>query len=304
MATSLSYKRLFALVALLVLMLAACRNRGRDGDGGGGAGAGGVDGGGGTGGAEPTAAQEAAVAAGVTAYTVAHDLLLLSDLLFNFDPDLDPNESDSNNRDTIQSNAEALGCGTVTGNGLTGLTVDFGAGCTFGDITVAGAVTIDVSVTGPDGARTVHVDLDFAAFVINGFDVDGSLAFATSDGPTLDVVFDLSHAGTSYTGSATVAGAPGTFAADGSLEIDDGASTTSLDIVGLTVAQGACWPQAGTLTVSSSTIQPVSLAFDAGTPTTGQATATFTTAFGQFSTCYALASHGSCVATPCASGAG
>ena len=282
------------IAAFLVLGMAAggCRRgEGEDGTGGGGGST--SDGGGGAGGgsAEQTAQQIAAQTSDAT-MTLAQTLAL-ADAFFQFDPDLDPMGTEDQNRQTVRSNVEAQGgaCVDVT-LVVGGIKADFGQGCTLANGTqVSGAVTLKLSKT--DATNTLTVSATFDALVVNSFDIDGDVSFATSTGNTFAITLDLTHAGQTLAGNLDVVGEPGVMTIDGQISVSNASSQTGLVLTDVVLDQGACYPRAGAVQVTAAVSG--TLTFDASTPTTGQATF----ALGPLSGCYQLPTYGSCASQPC-----
>jgi hypothetical protein len=223
--------------------------------------------------------------------------LHLSDALFKFDPDLDPGKTADGNASTIRSNLDGTSCATVKLSGVAELTADFGAGCSFGGVTVSGTVVVKVTVTGPDSGRTVGVKLTLTSLVVNGWDLAGSASFSSSGGSTLSATLDLTHSGMSVKFDGSVVGSTGSMKIDGALTVNSGAAPLSASLAAVTVARGACWPNGGTATISGLG----TLTFDSQTATTGQAKLVIQTPLGPTPPfCYALPSHGTgCNATAC-----
>jgi hypothetical protein len=247
---------------------------------------------------EPTGEQQAAIEKGDEAHTMIHDLLKLSDLLLEPAPNLGPQATEQENEEVIVDNVEGQGCGTVTFVPH-GIKVDYGAGCTFGAVHVAGALTVSVTISGPGDAGSVDVSLAFEGLVLNGFDLDGTASFETSNGSTLGVVLDLAHAGADYAGDLTVIGSANSFSVNGSLAYAGGGASYSFAVDDLVVARGACWPHAGAWSASNPQLGWIEVEYDAASPSTGQATLSYSTPLGTVSTCFELTSYGACVATPC-----
>lgn len=267
------------------------------GDGGGGVG------GGGTGGAGP-GGEEAAAATAAETTVGLQQMLLVADTLFAFDPDLDPNATDGANTETVRQNAVADGgaCADVT-LVLGGVRVDWGAGCVLPNsgIEVKGAIIAKIQKvdTGP-----LTASLEFEAFEANGYDLVGTTTFETENGSTFVVGVDLTHAGTTLTGSLDVVGAPTSITVGGSLGITDSSGVITLDATGIVFAPGDCYPSAGSVGLTSDPVMGPTLsgtlAFDAATVTSGLAT--LTSPLG--STCFALPAHGTCVPEACPAGGG
>ncbi|MFO0551524.1 MAG: hypothetical protein U0271_24265 [Polyangiaceae bacterium] len=249
---------------------------------------------------EPTAEQVAAADDGSDGADAVQAYLGFTDQLFNYDPDLDATGTAQGNADKIRSNVEAgATCVTVTSPAQGTVDFDFGAGCTFGAYEVSGALSVVVAIDNTDpNARKITVGLEMTALTINGLTIDGAASFTTSNGFKLDVVLDLETATKRVATQLTVTGAAGSFTIDGTATREEGSDTIALTYDGVKVEKAACWPSDGTVQVDTGAVSET-LAFDADTATTGQATLTFAAGNKDVSTCYALPDHGECVATPC-----
>jgi hypothetical protein len=244
--------------------------------------------------ATPSAAQTSATADTTNDTNTVAVSLTLADALAKFDPDLRPDGTAADNLTTIKANLATSqgGCAKVTASGDSGLSVDFGAGCTFNGVTVSGSLTVKVDVTlAPP--KSVAVSLTLTNLVVNGWDIAGTANLSTVNGSTLTAKIDVTHAGKSLSFDGTVVGSPTSMTIDGTL------GTATLTAV--VIQKGACWPSAGTATTTVSGLSGT-LTFDANTGTTGQASITYQTPAGATKpACYALPSYGTkCTATACA----
>ena len=237
----------------------------------------------------------AGAAASTASVTLQESLVFVDVVLFNFDPDLNNGSSAEDNAATLQSNAGGDGgCATITPSGATSFSVDFGTGCTYGSLTVSGAVTVSVGAEGGEGSRVLTVDLVMTALVVNTVDLDGTASFSTENGSTLAVALDLTHSGSTVAADLTVVGVPGSFTMDGSATVTANGASTSLVLTGVHITQGACWADAGSIAADMSGATGT-LTFDGNTPSTGQATFSA----GRLEACWQLSDYGTCVATAC-----
>ncbi len=238
-----------------------------------------------TAGVEETAEAEAALNAEAATGTVLQSLAI-AELLSAVEP----------NDQIVQANQDGgPGCGQFSllpG----GFKMDWGTGCTTKTgAFVSGAVTVQVSKA--EGNPTVTVALDLDSVTINGFDLDGTASIAPAGLGAVAIDLNLTHAGTTVVADLTLAGGLQAFTLNGTASAS-GSTNAQLALAGVTLALGGCFPSAGVLSFEAGV--KGKLTFDQNTPATGQATLTV---LGH-SSCYALQSHGSCVATPCAGGEG
>lgn len=255
---------------------------------------------------EPSAEQVGAAQQASTAATTVTQSLTATSVLFESSntPDgaplgmdmgglqRDRTEQENLQSMQMQASTELGGCGTVT-IAPPGLVIDYGPppGCTLmNGHTVSGAITLALSVT----LQSMSMGLTFDQLVVDTTDLDGTLSFDAAEG---SVGFDMLLTSGTTTTDVTLtlsAATPTVLQIDGTGSVTEGSSTTALAFDQVQWAQGACYPQNGTLVVTAPPAAAGSIAFDSSTPTTGKATLTFQTQLGPVSVPFDLPPYGSC----------
>ena len=214
---------------------------------------------------------------GGDALSSVQQALTVADSVFHFDPDLAPGNTAGDNALTMESRSKASTArcpnAKVTRTATT-LTIDFGPppGCPLeGGGTVSGSLEASVSGgrvgdgglkgggdvvrdSGADladgGSGSLTVTLQFTKIVANGRSIDGAIALTTSSGNTFDVtITSLATPYGTINGKITLVGSPGSMRLDGNLSLA-AAVTASLQLNGVIIDQNACYPRAGTETVT------------------------------------------------------
>jgi hypothetical protein len=239
--------------------------------------------------ATDTSEDTAAIAHGGDTSTATQQALVATDSVVNFDPTLDAAKTAEQNAQAVAASATASlnGCGTVTPSGTT-VTVDFGAapGCTLSSgVTISGTIKAEISKAN----NTVTAKLTLTNLVVEGKSVTGTVSIATSDGKTYAVTTALSSASNSITGTLTVVGAKGSMTVSGTTSAVKDGVTAALKFSSLHYTYGACYPDAGSVTIQRGKASLV-YTFDANTPTTG----TVTTTSGKQTSTTQLPAYGSC----------
>jgi hypothetical protein len=223
-------------------------------------------------------------------------LAAAADAMFQFDPTLDPSQSDTQNATLVSAHVlQELGatndagakCGSVTLSGTT-VTASFGAlpGCTLPNGTkISGTIAVGITKSG----STITVAMTMTTAVVNGQALDGTVQLATTNGSTFTLSGNFTSATTTYASTGvTFGGAPGVITIDGSLSVTSDATTT-YTFSALTWKVGECYPDGGSLSIKTGLVT-MTVAFDATTPTTGNVTVTV----GKKSVTEKLPTYGSC----------
>src|SRR5262245_20434241 len=227
-------------------------------------------------GAPASSAQQTAQAEVASETTVSMlELMTFADVaLFAFDPDLKPDGTAADNAAAIKTKLGGgdAGCAKITVAEMTGLTADFGSGCTYTNgtttVTVSGSISLKVSAA-LQPMHTIGVALTFTSFVVDGIDIDGTASFSTTNGTTFAVKLDVTHASAHVAADLGVVGAPGSFTMNGTASRSDSSGTASLTVTDLVVAAGDCWPRGGSVEMTGPAGDGT-LTFDAKTATSGQ----------------------------------
>jgi hypothetical protein len=215
---------------------------------------------------------------------------------------VDPSKDAAANADAIAAALSAKVCPTgsvMHQAGSTAVTVDFGAGCSVGDVgTVSGAMGLTVTT----GGGKVAVALTFTNLAVNGLRLNGTMSVSTADGKAyamaLDVaanayavtfsgsgVLDADYKGVTVTGTGAVK--------------HDGVSVPCA-LAGVHHRFAGCYADAGTATFTE-TVQPkvgrpftltTVLTFLSTTPQTGVVNVTV----GEKTTQKTLPAYGQCPA--------
>lgn len=192
---------------------------------------------------------------------------------------VDPSKDAAANADAIAAALSAKVCptGAVSHQmGSTVVTVDFGAGCSVGDVgTVSGAMGLTVTT----GGGKVSVGLTFTELSVNGLKLNGSMSVSTADAKTYAMTLDV----TANAYAVTFSGS-GALDADGKGVTVTGTGAVKHDGVSVPCALAGvhhrfagCYADAGTVTFTE-TVQPkvgkpvtvtTVLAFLSTTPQTG-----------------------------------
>jgi hypothetical protein len=239
-----------------------------------------------------TADERAGFDAGAPSTPAAIQLAAVTDKMFKFDPTIDPTKTAAENAQNVVNEAQQnLGtdgdggtkCGSVTLNGTT-VTANFGSGCMFGNIAVAGTITVGVTKNG----SSISLAVAFMGVTVNGEPLSGTATFTTSNGTTFTLTANITWQKTTYTAqSFTVTGAPGQITLDGALGLGDAVS--SYTFAGVVWKQGDCYPSAGTLTIKKGLLTET-VTFTAATATTGVVSVTI----GKKMVMGKLPAYGSC----------
>ena len=242
--------------------------------------------GGGNDGATFTGAEQSQYDAATPSLIVWLALGGVTNELFQFDPTLDPSQSDVQNAQLVQARvtSSAAGCGSIATSGTT-VTATFPAsGCKLGQWTVTG--TIAVTVTKSSG---LSLAMTFTNVTVDGTACDGTVTFATTDGSSFSLDANVTWGTTSFTASNfKISGAGGAVTFGGSLSTSaDSASSITFDAV--VWNDGDCYPSAGSITVQKAIVTET-IAFSAATATAGQVAVTV----GKKTVTTTLPAYGTC----------
>lgn len=172
----------------------------------------------------------------------------------------------------------------------TTLTLDFGTGCTLHGTTYSGEVMVQAASQN----STLGFDLTLTSFSNSQATYDGTASFDAGPGQTattLDLM--ISQAGQSkqldYVGQSSADAQGQSYTGSGS--IDEGGVVRGFDAQGLHHSVADCYPDAGTLVLSSAGTPDITVTFSATTPTTGEVSVQVGRLPAQT---YALPSYGQC----------
>ncbi len=151
----------------------------------------------------------------------------------------------------------------------TRLSLDFGTGCTLHGTTYSGQVVVQAS----SSSSTLGFDLTLTAFSNSQATYDGTGSFDAGPGQTATALSLLvTEAGDSrqldYVGHS--GSDPQGQQYSGSGSIDDGGAVSSFDAQGLHHSPGDCYPDAGTLVLSTAGTPDITVTFSATTPLSGE----------------------------------
>jgi len=224
------------------------------------------------------------------------ELAEVADSFFQFDPTLDPTQTDSQNAsliaDHVTQNLGASGdggalCGSVSVSGTT-VTADFGSlpGCTLANgAVISGTIAVTVTKTG----SSLAVAFQFTNATVNGTALGGSATFTTSDGSSFTLNANVTWGTSSFGANAfTVSGASGSITLNGTIT-NGGDAQSSLTFASVVWKLGDCYPDAGTLTIDKGIVTET-MTFDAQSATSGQVVVTI----GKKSVNTLLPTYGKC----------
>lgn len=149
------------------------------------------------------------------------------------------------------------------------LRLDFGPGCTYGDYTVSGALTVLASRGVGSSAK---LDVVYEQLSAGARTVTGTTSLTWRSGQR-DMSGDLGVSGSStYTLSyaSTLRRIPNGVSFDGVAAHDDGTILTDVDAQGLQILAGDTCPSAGTVTLERSGQPTTVVGFSSQTPSTGE----------------------------------
>jgi hypothetical protein len=254
--------------AFLLVCLVACGVRGAGNDGG-------VDGGNGL-----SSDEQGAYDGGSPGVNAIIALASAADAMFQFDPTIDPSQSDTQNANLVAAhvlselgatNDAGAKCGSVTLNNTT-VTAAFGPspGCTLPNGTkISGTIAVGITKS----ASTITIALTMTAANVNGVALDGTVQLATTNGTTFTYSGNFTSGATTYSSTGlTFTGAAGVVTIDGAFSVVTDVATT-YTFTALTWKVGDCYPNGGSLAIKTGLVT-MSIAFDATTPTTGNVTVT------------------------------
>jgi len=220
-------------------------------------------------------AEQAAYALGAATVPALLQVASVADSFFQFDPTLDPTQTDSANTGLIRAHlAQNLGttgdggvaCGTLSVSGTT-LTASFGPlpGCTLKNgVVLSGTFAVTVTKSG----SSLTVTFTFTSATVDGTALSGTASFTTSDGMTLTVNANVTVGTTTIsTNNLTVVGGNGAITLSGFVT-NTGDANTTLQLSSVVWSSGACYPSAGTLTITKGVLSET-VTFNAATATTG-----------------------------------
>jgi hypothetical protein len=186
---------------------------------------------------------------------------------------LDNNRTEAQNVATLQDNAAASdgggGCVMVTPvEG--GVVIDYGPppGCTLQSGSVVSG-TLTLGLTLREAPARVEVSATFDAMIIDGLDYDGTGTLSLTEG-SVGVLLSLTSAGRTTELDVTLGVTPTASTIDGSAAVADESGSTTVSFAGVRWVKDDCYPSAGTATVETPTVGPLTVTFDALTPTTGE----------------------------------
>jgi|GEM_PF-2716657 len=151
----------------------------------------------------------------------------------------------------------------------TRLSLDFGTGCTLHGTTYSGQVVVQASAS----SSNLGFDLTLTSFSNSQATYDGTGSFDAGPGQTATALSLLvTEAGQSrhvdYVGNS--GSDPQGQQYTGSGSIDEGGAVSSFDAQGLHHSPGDCYPDAGTLVLSTVGTPDITVTFSATTPITGE----------------------------------
>ena len=207
-------------------------------------------------------------------------LAAAADAMFQFDPTIDPLQTDTQNAqlvsDHVLSELGATGdagakCGSVTLSGTT-VTASFGPapGCTLPNNTkISGTIAVGITKS----ASMITIAMTMTSAIVNGLALDGTVQLATTNGTTFTLSGNFTSGTTTYSSSGlTFSGTTGVISVDGTFGITTSATTT-YTFSALTWKIGDCYPDGGSLAIKSGLVT-MTITFDASTPTSGNVTVT------------------------------
>jgi hypothetical protein len=219
-----------------------------------------------------------------------------ADAMFQFDPTIDPSQTDVGNANLVSAhilqelgatNDSGAKCGSVTLTNTT-VTASFGPapGCTLPNGTKISG-TISVGIT--KASSTITIAMTMTTVMVNGVALDGTVQFSTTNGTTFTLSGNFTSGTTTYSSTGlTFTGSTGVVTVDGNFSITTD-TTTTYTLAAVTWKVGDCYPNGGSLTIKTGLIA-MTLTFDATTPTTGNVTVTI----GKKSVTEKLPVYGTC----------
>jgi len=207
-------------------------------------------------------------------------LAAAADAMFQFDPTIDPSQSDTQNANLVLAHVlSELGatgdagtkCGSVTLNGTT-VTASFGPapGCTLPNGTkISGTIAVGITKAG----STITIAMTMTSAIVNGVALGGTVQLATTSGSSFTLSGNFTSGTTTYSSTGlTLSGTTGVISVDGAFTVATD-TTTTYTFSALTWKLGDCYPDGGSLAIKSGLVT-MTITFDASTPTSGNVTVT------------------------------
>ena len=158
-------------------------------------------------------------------------------------------------------------CVSVTLASDLSLTVDHGTGCEIGSAYISGAYVLRLL-----NENELGLEVEFQSFSVDALGIDGMLS-ASIKADRIDAMMDLDVTIDGTTHSLDFMGdlriVQGALVVDGSGSYGTGTDPWTFDVDAVGYMPGACYPDAGTMTLSLPNGFPVTLTFSETTPQTG-----------------------------------